>query len=185
MAIPWADVEEALQAWVSTVTGIPVVWADQNARAPEGDFITMRLRGPRTVGVDAVATFYSEARPPAEAIEYRSQAMRELTLTLNAYSKETNRTTSARVHLAKLQSALHMPSTHARMRAAGLVLVDAGEVLNISALAAADIEGRAVMDVRVRLTDTESEFTTFIEKATITPPAAWDGAEPLTVDLTE
>lgn len=170
MAIPWAAVEDAVHDWVSSVTGIPVIWADQNARPPPGDYITMRLRGPRKLGAfDAVAHFFNPEGGPGEQLEYASRGERELTLSLQAFSATTNRTAAARVHLAKLQGVMDMPSTRARFEAVRLVLIDASEVLNVSTLAEADIQGRAAMDVRIRCSDSESEWGEWIETAEVAP----------------
>lgn len=182
MAIPWSDVEDVCQKWVADVTGVNVIWADQNERPPAGDFITLRLRGPKKLGAfDAVGHFINPDDSDAtKLLEYVSRGERELLLSLQAYTSATNRTTAARVHLAKLQGVMDMPSTRARFDAVKLVLIDASEVLNISTLAQADIQGRAAMDVRIRCTDTESEWGVPVRSAQLVPPE--DLGDPTTID---
>jgi hypothetical protein len=176
MALAWANIEDALHAWVAEATGLPVIWADQNAPQPSSDFCTMRIRSFKKLGLtDAVVRFY-HSEPEADAdtpLEYKSQGIREFTLAVNALTRRTNRTTSATVVLSNLQASADMPSTTARLKAVGLVLVDCNDVLNLSGLLETDIQGRALLEIRFRVTDSLSEWVGIIERVELHPPAGW------------
>lgn len=172
MSADYTAIEDALYSWVATSTDLPVIWGNQNARQPEGDYIALFPDGPFSIGQDSLRylTRDPSPAPPAEApeageeIEAQVVGEREGHLLLQAYSEAAHGALMAFKMLGKAQTALALPSVHTALSSAGISVFDTGRVQNIPALLEADIQGRASLRVRFYFRDSASEFLTFIEK---------------------
>lgn len=194
----WQDIEDALRVWVKTSTGYAdsqVIWADQTARRPEGDFITLKLTDVISfTGPDELLQLQDLSRV-GEEIEAQVMGRREFGVSLQAFSSAVCSPGSlvnpfplgfsdatARAALARCQLGLSLPSVRDTLAAEGATPFDIGSVQNLTALVGTKFEGRALLEVRFYCTMTISEFTTYIEHVNTTdyigpPNGTWDGID--------
>jgi hypothetical protein len=163
----WTAIESAVQNWVEGATGLDdahVIFAEQNAATPAGDFITIRLGDTVALGAyDRVEVIHRPENPPGEEVELTSHGCRELTVSIQAFTVETHGDASGRALLSKVRNALALPAVREALRAVGLAPFDSGSVRNITALVDTDFQGRAIFEARFNLTESAVERTTFIE----------------------
>ena len=172
MALDWSDIEDALHTWARDSSGLPdaqVVWADQNVNQPSGAHLVIRFGAFTQLGsIDAVRVLTDLDRDAGEEIEHRTQGVRELVVSVQAFSPATVGDATARSLLSRLQSSLALPGVREGLYAAGLACLEQGTVLNLAEVANADFQGRASLDVRFGLTDEASEFTGYIASTEVT-----------------
>lgn len=164
----WAQIEDALHAWVSSASGLPVVWAEQTgARPPESAFATLRLGPLLQVGaVDSVVHNYDVSRDPGEEIELEVQSAREFSVGVQVFTATTVGDSGARAIAQRTQSALYLPSARAALAAVGVSPFDPGQVQILNRVVGTRFESRALFEVRCYVEMTLSEFTTWIEHCT-------------------
>lgn len=164
----WQTLENALHAWVSTASGVPVVWAEQTGARPQtGAFATLKLSALTQVGaVDPVVTNYDAGRPAGEEIELQVQSLREFKLSVQFFSSFNTTDTSAFARADAAQRALYLPSVRETLAAAGLSAFDPGAIQTVTVLIGTRFESRALFEVRFYVMLTLSEFTTWIEHCT-------------------
>lgn len=167
--IGWADIEKALVDWLGTATGCPVLLSDQRAPQPSRPYVTLRLDGPEVVGTDELRASTDLDQDPGEEVRLELRGQRTFTASINVYSQQRpsnahpyDHTKSAR-HLAEsIQASLALPSALASLYAAGLSVVAAGPVQNLTFLQDADHVERMQMDVRLATASSVSERTGYI-----------------------
>lgn len=168
--------EDAILTALATATGLPTQWADQELQTPAGDFVRLRLGDTLPVAdmdqVEEIAL--PDGQPDGEEVELRVTAHEELQLSVQAFTVQTVGPAAAANVLKRARRLLQLPHLRDVLRGAGLVLVDAARVQNLSEIAGADFEGRAAMDVTLRAAETESARVGYIATATLT---AEDGSE--------
>jgi hypothetical protein len=185
MPIDFKGVEDALRQWVLDASALPesqVIFSHQNGNDPVAPYITVQLDDEIGVGLDSVRTIYDEDADEGEEIELRSEGLRELVVTVQAYSDDTTGASSARALLSKVRAALGLPTVRSKLATAELACFDAGNVRNLSALYEADFEGRAVLEARFYVPQTASEKTGYISQVEITNEIP-DPDQTFTVDL--
>lgn len=183
MPIAWEPIEDAIHAWVVASTGLAaerVIWADQNADAPDNPFVSIRIGDLVPVGaVDETVEVHRPELPAGSDLEQRVSGVRDFTVALQAFTDETHGSASARALLGRAQMGLRRPSLRAALHEAGLVpWDDAGAVQNLTALDVADFEGRAVLSVRFYVREEELEYVSWIGSVTATPAGTEGGENP-------
>lgn len=167
--IDWSAIEKALVAWLEDATGCPVLVADQRAPQPSPPYVTLRIDGPEVVGSDEIRVSSDLAQDPGEEVRLELRGQRTFTASINVYSQQRptasapyDHAKSAR-HLAEsIQASLALPSALASLYAAGLSVVAAGPVQNLTFLQDADHVERMQMDVRLATASSVSERTGYI-----------------------
>jgi hypothetical protein len=91
--LSWATLEDAIQSWVATASGLTTIWAEQGAPRPDDSYIALSAIV-RNVGQGwGTHEFDAGGDPGEELIETRYQ-VKELTLTLQCFEGGATGTTS-------------------------------------------------------------------------------------------
>jgi hypothetical protein len=169
----WSAIETALQNWVEMASGYDdahVIFADQPGAIPDGDYIT--LRKGVSVGRGAFPWLKQELlqSPPDPDNPLRTTVVsrRNVTVSIQAYTKDVAGDESAWVILEGVRAALALPSIARSFRELGVTVLELSGPINLSALMDTDFEGRAALDVSVFYAHELSEDGTYIETARIT-----------------
>lgn len=181
----WAAIENGVAEWVRENSGLAVGqfgWSYSNIRRPDHTFITMEAG--EVVGLAAqdevnVVDHTGDVSPPDAGAEIELQAigLREFGLTLQCFAPPSGSpavprgSSSPRAVLSKLQTALALPSVADKLSTAGLSCYDRGSIRYVPAIAGTEFEGRAILELRFYVTDTASEFTSYIDTVKVNDPA--------------
>lgn len=172
MATNWTAIEDAILAWVVASTGLAVgqvVFSDQNAAAPAGDYATVTVGDFIPLGGPAGTRIEFDAGADlGEEITHYAERLGELNVSVQAYTSATHGNDSARAVLEKAQAALELSTYRFQLNAVGLGVLDAGRVQWVPRVSNAAIEGRAVLDVRFALLQTAEQKTGYIATAEVT-----------------
>lgn len=165
------DLEDALIAAVRAVTGYAedrVVLADRNTQAPPRDFISIRLGDVIVRGMDETTWHYQESRGPLGDIEARSSGMREVTVSIQAFTDHTSGSTSARAIMQRVQGMFMLDTTRDDLRRGGFQVANVGPVRTLNDVVESDIRGRALLEVTGRVRATVGEFLGYIAAVDVT-----------------
>jgi hypothetical protein len=142
----------ALRAQIVEITGLAdglVIFANQNARAPSSDYITMKIDGPRNIGgPKGEISTYDAGQPNGQEIELKVQGLGEYTIGLQAFSEKVDVVNLAQTRLAQVQMALQLSQVRDVLKAAGLSIFDFGRIVSIPRVYGSAMEGRASLDLR-------------------------------------
>jgi hypothetical protein len=177
----WSTIEQALVTWAAAKSGLgagKVLWAESNARRPDGAFVTLRIADVTAFTVldeVEVVDHTGDLDPPdeGEEIEFRVHALREFGVNVQCYAPPSGKALprgagSPRAVLEAMSASLSLPSVQDAFEAAGCSLLDRGPIQFVPEIVGAGFEARAVMDLRFYVADTASEFTTYIERVQAT-----------------
>lgn len=192
MSADWAGIEDAIVTLVETYSGLgtgQVLWSESNAGRPAGSFITLRIGdvAPYTLTDEVQILDHSgeEDVEEGEEIEMKVVGRRSFGLTLQCYVPPANRAvprgdSSPRTILNKVGLAFSLPSAGDSLEAVGAAVEEVGPIQYIPEIVGAGFEGRAVLQMRFRVTDDASEFTTYIGRVQATGEEGLDqpGAGP-------
>jgi hypothetical protein len=167
-----ASIRAAILTWVSIGSGLPsgrIVWADQNAPAPSADYVSLRISGFVGLGSMHDQNQYidhsSESPPAGQEIEDINGGTAEMTLSMQAYCAPVAGvlvTDTAYTLMQSIRDSLFLPDLRDALNDAGLSPFDLGAVQNLAAVAGAQFEGRAALDVRFYVPETASERLGYI-----------------------
>ena len=171
----WSLIEDAIRAWVIAGTGLPQgqVWfADQDIPASEQQArVTIRIGGTVQRGIDETRHDYDAGRPVGQEIEFSARGMRELTVDLQAFAPTlVGPGATARSLLEKAQVAISLPTIRDALNAAGLGVLQEGNVQRIPLARGGMQEDRATLAVLFAVQMQATERTTFIETVVIDQP---------------
>lgn len=177
VAINFEALENAIRAWVQPASGYIddlVLFGDQDTDAPAGDHILIRVGDLLHRGsTPAVKRSLTAGSPPAgEEITQTVSGARELLVSIQAFTQATMGNASAKAVLSKVQAALELPTVREALNAAGLGVQDVGDVTGVPEYFGADLEGRAVLDVRFMLVQTGTEKVGYIQTVEVTDLAS-------------
>jgi hypothetical protein len=170
MALAWATVENALHAWVVSASGLAagkVLWAFQNIGQRERPYVTLRILGLERVGHDALVQSYDADAAAGQEVTLAVDGRRTLVVSVQAYSAGVVGAGTAREIVAKVQTALSLPSVQTTLRAAGLAVLNEGRITDVPELVETRWESRASLDVRFHCIDSASEKTGYIASVQI------------------
>ncbi len=186
MSLAWSTFEAALRTWIKTGSSLTdeyVRFADQKVAKPtSGSFITVRVGDLiHTAGVDERRRTAS-VTVGAEVV-HTVTGLREVVVSLQAFSAATVGSDSARALLGRVQAALGLDSVRFAFHAAGCSCFDSGTVKSLSVAVPGNqtvFEGRAVLEARFYVVETVAETSTYIE--TVERPKDYTGPPLGTVD---
>lgn len=171
--IAWQTIRDGLYDAVNGATGWTTIWSDQDAPQPAYPYITMRIiSGPLKLSEqDDVRQSFDAGQPLGEEIGRSTGGMREITVSIQAFQRQSSSTpsTSAMDALTRLQGALGMATYLTALRTAGLSVVEVGTVQNVSTEVDDSWSDRAAMDVRGRLAASVTERGGYIDTTEISP----------------
>lgn len=163
----WVAVENALVAWIRAASGLPesaVLLANQKATQPALPFIELKLSPPRRSfsSRPSVVQSYDGSAPAGQEIALTAVFEIEITVQLQAFTDPTSGDSDARSLLQQVHDSLGLESTLQPLRDVGLGLSDAGDIVDLTALANTKFQGRAALDI-VFITSSEAvEKNTYV-----------------------
>ncbi len=175
--IDWAVVEDAIQTFVKTASGINgkrVIWKDQNGFRPgqapptEGVFITL-LIGPQVpVGLPYVTKTFDEDAALGEEITVTANVLKSFTVSVQAFGSETVGANSALALLSMVQAKLALPTLRNALRAVGLSPYDQGTITNLTEFFATAAESRAAVTISFYVLESVTELEGYIDTVEVT-----------------
>lgn len=163
----WATIEDAIYAWVSTASGVTTIWAGQDAPAPTGVYIALRLSLEQT-GQDWVDVEDNPTPTPGAEILQTVRGVRRLTLGIQAFPGTPTGVGSAASLLEKVMIGAKLPSRREALNAAGVGILNFGPIQTLNfTINQVDFEPRASMEVFIQSVSTLTETATFIETVEI------------------
>lgn len=128
--LDWATLEAAIQAWVSTASGVTTMWDGQGGSRPEVPYVTMNAvvadKGPGwTTHEDA-----DPSVPEAELVETFTQ-VKELALSLRCFGETSLGTSQPSAILDSVMGQASLSGTRELLRAGGWVPARINPVLRI------------------------------------------------------
>jgi hypothetical protein len=162
--------------WVLPASGLPdnaVYFATQNgpSLAP-GPCITIALGGPVRIGMlDPVTKTVDLGAPNGKEIVFTSKGLRELVVTLQAFSPQANALdmeNDARELLSRIDASLALPTIRPSLNKIGLGVLRQGNVVWQPGIIRAGWEGRAVLETVFCVSETATGAVGYIETANIT-----------------
>lgn len=158
-------IEQAVYTWVKNATGVPLVyWVDQNVpQSRTYPYATLRFGDELPVGLPEQRESVDLGEAPGEEIGLTARQHLELPLSVQVWTQAAVGASSARALLRRARAALGLESVRAALSEAGVSVLDAGRVQNLSGLFGADRVGRANLDVRLLCADEAAERTGWIE----------------------
>jgi hypothetical protein len=187
MPLSFPAIESALVAFVETASGLSgkVVLAMQTAPQPPMPYATVRISGPRPAGGPwpRIIQSFDAAQPAGQEVSLQAVVDEELTVSLQFFTALTFGAGSARALMAQVRVALALQSTLDPLRAAGLALIDVGDIHDLSAILETAFQGRAALDLRFLVADDVTERTGYVGSVGISGTVSGDGAS-VTVNKT-
>lgn len=138
--IDYSKLKDALYDWASTQAGeTPVIWANQNAPAPAGTFITLLINPVINIGQDYQT-------PPEEVFGMaRIIGNREFTLSIQGFGSGSFQI------LSDIRFSLNKWTVQHALRLEGIAIIEKLGLNDISELFDTEIEERVSLDVRFRI----------------------------------
>ncbi len=158
MAIDFATIEAALEAWLADATGLQssriILWPEKTPSLQTGPYLSLKIKGPRAVGGNRDEVQYNTdlAQPLGQEIQQKVIGHRELVASVQAFSVHDSGAGTAKELLASALIALAKPSRREAFNAAGFSFVYADQIADL-ALLPPDGEGRAALDVHLYVFD--------------------------------
>lgn len=173
MSIDFVAIEDALFAAAKQSTGFAdadIFFDSQDGVSPAPTpYVTIRLGDLINVGRDGRTWDYDAARPAGEEIHRTSQGMRTMTVTFSFFTPATVGSSTARTFAAKFQADLALPSIREPLNAAGLGILEQGNVRWVPKINDTDFEGRAILEVVFAIPQGSFDKTGWISKVNATP----------------
>jgi hypothetical protein len=146
MAVNLKDLRTAIYEVITTLTGQEVIWQNQNAPTPAGDFIILKITSLQMQGNDWQSS-------PIDCI-VETQGDREVVLGIIAVSQD------AMGILLELENKLELYSTLELMTNAKMAYVGRdGDIIDITTEINGSFESRASVDLRFRISKNYSSPT--------------------------
>lgn len=174
------------QLWVLPASGLAdaaVYLSNQDMVSPApGPCISIFLDGARKRGFDSVTSVYDASQPNGQEIQRTAAGHREVTVKLEAFSPDTVErpgAPSARALLSRVQDSLSLPGMRQALNAAGIGVIDeGGPVRYLPGIQKAAWEGRAFLDVRLRVVATATEALGYIATVNMTGTVKQASSDP-------
>lgn len=166
-------IQDALYDFVDGVTTWPVIWAEQNAPAPDDPYLTLRL--------DSFSKIDQDDQTHANISGVVTvTGNREFILKVQAYG------VGAIGQLTVLDSALELFTKLESLRKSSIVYVRSEGVTDLTDLVETRYRGRASLDIVFRIAENQTDTIGLIEKAegeaTYERPVGADIVVPISVD---
>lgn len=166
----WTQIENTLQARIAIGLGVPgdrVRWGDTSRDGPAttGDHAVLRVGNITSLSPatpEQSVTDNPQAYPGGEIL-LNSLEPTEFELTITVYTSRTTGSFSAYARATSARASLHRESTTDALEAANVVVVQCEPVQSLPALLETEFQGKATFTALIRISDGDSEATTFIE----------------------
>ena len=162
----WAQIFAAIEAAITTLTGLTVIWSWQNYNAPPLNYVRVGIGSAATVGQDWIQEWQTGSSTPNEEFALTVGGLREVALQIEAFSASTVETEAAATSLSivdTVTAGLYLPSIRAALNAVGFTPFAPGPTNYIPDVVSTGFRGRAVCDVRSYLpARMVEEYATFI-----------------------
>ncbi len=146
--ISFDSLKRSVAKLVVGLTGLPVVWQDQNANTESGDYVLLKITGLERIGFND-----STAKPDVTGIA-TTQGDREFILSLQAISK------NGMEILAGLDEKLNLKSTLPELHTKKLAYIGLdGSISDITTQIDGRFEQRSTVDLRFRISKNYSSDT--------------------------
>lgn len=170
MAVDWVSVQNALQTWVASTSGLQAIWDDQAAAQPPLPYAMLSLGPPLPLpGLSPVTTVYNSGGAPGAEIVTTVTEIKRVTATVEVFSKIVTGSGKAMEYLSTAMTSLFLPGQLDKLYAAGISVIDRGPVHDLSKLVANRFQSRASCAVRLYVVDQVSQTDTYISTAEYTP----------------
>jgi hypothetical protein len=167
-----ATIEAAFFDWIAAATSLAasrILWVNQGVNRPAGvAFASLEITAIDAPGIDAQAHKYDVSGAMNQEITQIVGGQRVGTLRVQLYAGAPTGASSPRALLMQALTALRLPSRYAALTAAGVGIIEAGPVRDISGVLTLQIEPRAQLDVRFTYTDLAFEKCGYIATAPTT-----------------
>lgn len=167
--IPWATVEDAFHAWVSSASGIETIWSQQNAARPDKPYVAIQVMSIRRIGQDWQDVEDAAVPVPDATIDLKARGVRECLLQMQAFADSA---TGATMPLAVLESVVASAaheSNRVALNAAGIGIAAFTPIKAIDGvIGSANFEPRAVVESRFFLASEVAETGTHIDTVELT-----------------
>lgn len=167
MPASWSAVEQLLQAWVASASGIPAIWSHQSVARPELPFATLKHDGGSSKGIPERDLSYDSQAPAGQEITISTREHTEFAVSVQVFTADVVGDNAAPAILNRVRNALGLEGQVNAFAVQSLAMVDRGTVQNLTDLLETRFEGRASLDVRFRVSDGAADKTGYI--ATVGP----------------
>jgi hypothetical protein len=162
------DFQTAIQAQVKLATGFDnghVIWAKQSRKRPSRPFIELDDLDDETTNFTEDSVADAAVPTPGAEIELTSKEHVEINVQVRVFSSDVTGSNNAFNVAKKIRAFFARESTTAAL--VDIALVSRDTVREASLVLETEYEGRAVLTLKFRVADLETETTTFIETATV------------------
>lgn len=171
MTIAWTTVEDAIQDWVVTASGLAgnkVIWVTQNGPRPDVPYISIDADIQR-VGQDWADTADAAVPAPGAEIDQLARGTRRMMINIQCFGGTATGNTSSRAILENVVSKFQLPSVRGALVANGVGVASFSNVSNISGvLNSTRFEPRATVEAVAFLASEVSETGTYFSKVDVT-----------------
>jgi hypothetical protein len=150
--IAWDIIKPALAEWLSQVTGLVVIWANQNIPQPAKPYATLNVSsGPRKLHHDWVEKTLNDA---TNRIERKVVGVREFTVTAQAFSDNPRPGLDAMHYVSAAMSSLEAPSIKKHFRNNHMRVQSVSQAADLTNPVNGKFQSRAALDMVMRATST-------------------------------
>lgn len=176
MPTPWETVQTALYDWAADVlANVPVIWANQNGPRPARPYVALRVTAITPTGHDG----YTEIDGEGDRELY---GHRDLSIDAQAFSAPG--VNLAPTYLSALRLSLGRQCVKDAFEAAGIAIVDALPLLDLSLLRNPEFEGRAQMPFRFRIVEAMEDTPGWVDAVAIDAEFEGRGEMPIEHEFT-
>jgi len=165
MTIAWATVENAVQSWFSTASGIAgaqVIWEGQNQGRPAAPYISIAAEV-ESVGQDWTNVEDNPSPSSGNEILHKARGVRRMTLRVSCFGGDAKGAASSRAILENVKAKKVLPSIHEALVIAGVGVSSMSKVTSISGvLNSTKLEPRATLDIVCYLASEVEEAGTYV-----------------------
>lgn len=164
----FGDFEDTIQGLVVDalqLDGSKVIWADQTRTRPERPFVELAVLDDETTAFTEDDVTETAGSPVGEEITLSSKDHNELTVQARCFSGEVTGDNCAMNMARKIRKFFGRESTQSNLGEIALVSRDTVRGANLRL--ETEFEGRALLALKFRVAEVETETTTFIEVVTV------------------
>lgn len=182
--LDFGAIERAIAAVISRATGLAaedtttggvarVVPVNEQVPQPPMPYVTFKVPPPVPNGPAELRKTFDDKRPAGQDLVVSTRQVGEFTCEINAYSqgahggKDFEGTPTAQAMIARIIAVVRLPSYRNALQAAGLVVIDIGRPRDFSARLGPAGQGRVVVEIRFRCTDSVSEGESYISEVAV------------------
>jgi hypothetical protein len=178
MGLAWQTIQNTVRTWLltyatsqSSVALVDVIFSKQKGPQPSDPFGVLTFSAARRAAgtFDELQFAYNSGGAAGQEITPTIIGTREFTVTAEVYVPKDTGQGTASEYLENALLALNLPSQRDAFNAIGISLIDFADIVNVTALLETVWEGRAVVDIRFRASDSATDAPTgYINTANIT-----------------